>query len=315
MHYIAFPDLQYREDLLCDAVAAIDKTIPTSTSAGTTLGALFPSWPRAAKLLASARLHCTQLANSRKALEAFTASLARAMVLIKKLDHTVLTRAPSHSADALKALQGLSTSFTKDLQECLVEFAPTSSSACVAEPVSQWSWCLHQAWAETLNPICNKDLDSSALEAWVRTTGDTRCMLTDCANTTEECSCLFGDKKLMNSIMSLRSITNLLKLSSEMCGKSELSAEEARRWQALFQSSFKPWPVAIDGWKTADAIMCLSECPLFAPSGLLLTKIAKPLHAEGAEAVAKLKEAVGAALTPLGGNSFLSWGTRSRLRL
>ena len=115
MHYTAFPDLQDREDLLCDAIAAIDKTIPTSTSAGTTLGALFPSWPRAAKLLASARLHCTQLANSRKALEAFTASLARAMVLIKKLDHTVLTRAPSHSADALKALHGAQHQFHEGL--------------------------------------------------------------------------------------------------------------------------------------------------------------------------------------------------------
>ena len=52
--------------------------------------------------------------------------------------------------------------------------------------------------------------------------------LTDCANTIQECSCLFSGKKLVGSIMSLRSITKLLELSSEMCGKSELSAEEAR---------------------------------------------------------------------------------------
>ena len=92
-----------------------------------------------------------------------------------------------------------------------------------------------------------------------------------------------------------------------MSGLTELNAEEARHWQASFQSSLRPLPVAVEGW-TADAIMRLSECPLFAPSSPLLAKIARPLHAEGAEAVAKLKEAVGAALAPFGGNSFSVMG-------
>ena len=47
----------------------------------------------------------------------------------------------------------------------------------------------------------------------------------------------------------------------------------------------------------------------------MLTKIAKPLHAEGAEAVAKLKEAVGAALTPLGGNSFSVMGDEVQIEM
>lgn len=304
LDFAGLADLDERVELLDEAVASVDATIPSSRGGGTPLGSVLATWPKGKKILDDARVHIAKGRNTQIALSQFEQKLAIFETGLGSIKTDVLSCPGTLIDTATVSFVNVCNSLGADLVDCLPEFMPKLCSGKLSSNLCAWLDCLIALSRGVLEPILQQETDAAILAEWFGSSEQLRARLCQLMTNTLQFQQTFCGNSKLTLVTHLWDVFQLLcSCHSFLSSTTEVTVSQSQSLQKALVTHLIPLSPDLSEW-AAMAMDGILKSNLMADTSPLLLKINEALSQHGCQTVQGLRSSVEDLLTPAGGSSF-----------